>query len=74
MGAVQFLILIICSLGVAIFINFFLIPYLRNKRVLFVSIRKLKKISKNHNGETKERLDEIIEGLKELDKNEKLGD
>jgi len=70
----EYLILTIGTLGVAIFLNFFLLPYLRNKWVLFTFTRKLKKMSKNHNGETKEKLEGIIDGLEELNKREKLGE
>ena len=72
MTGTQILLWTITTLGLAIFLKFYFIPFIQNKWTFYIASRAIKKMSKRYDGELGEQLADIAKKLKELSKNEKL--
>ena len=67
------LITVITALGVAIFLQVWGIPFIKNKWTLWILSRRLNQIAKRYKDtEIGDKLKEISKGLLELSKNEKF--
>ncbi len=62
----------IATLLVCVFFKFFLLPYIKNKSMFWIMSRKLKQMSKKHDGELGEKIKEMAKTINEASKNEKL--
>lgn len=65
------LIAILCILA---YVQFWLLPYLRNKIVFYFMSRKIRRMAKKHTGETNKALNEVADMIRDFAKNEKLHD
>jgi len=74
MIALQIILWVMATLGLAIFLQFYFLPYIKTKWTFYVMSKRIKKIANKYDGETGEQLKEIAKGLMNLSKSEKLID
>lgn len=65
---------VMATLGLAIFLHLWFIPFIKNKWTFWLMSKKIKRMAKKYPGETGDQLKEIAKGLMDLSKNEKLID
>lgn len=63
---------VMATLGIAIFLQFYFFPYIKNKWMLWATSKQIKRMAKKYNGETGELLKEISKQLMDLSKSQKL--
>lgn len=67
-------ILFFTSIGVAIFLYFYFIPFIKNKMFYWKTSRMVRKMAKKYDGELANDLNKIADMLKNAAKREKLVD
>ncbi len=60
---------LLATIAISMFMFFYLIPRLKRKSMLYKASRKLVKMSKEHEGETKQQFLDLAAALKEAAKN-----
>ena len=66
------IILVITAIGIIVFLNEWFIPWVQVKYTFYKLGRVVKKMAKKYDGDTKDKLNEIADGLRNIAKEEEL--
>ena len=74
MTALLIILWALAILTVAIFLHDYFIPFIKVKFMFWRMSKRISRMSKKHEGETRKQLKSIAEGLMDLSKNTKIDD